>query len=310
MDTNNLMKIIVSAVIGVVVFAAILVPVIGGATDINGSVTNEGLYNMKEYQTTDTFTAKWEYTKPYQLTVNGETAQLPTSAGTFPYTILGGEDFMVRLLIEGNTKYFQAWLDPASVTVYEAKTSGGGSNMEITLSEGVLTFDNGSGTTKSVTLSASFYCANDDGEFVMKAYNETACVMEDSELVAIGISPINTSGTATADRFCVTGTIEDGFTAVNLPHEITVGDITATYTDSTNTKLVDLLDFSKIEFTVTYDSTETDVTYSQMLVPVEVTGELIIHPGTSEIALLNIIPLLVLVGLVLGAVGAVLSRRD
>lgn len=312
MKTNNLVGMILTVAVGVVCIGAVLMPTLSAVTETEDTVTNDGLYRMSEYQSADTFSAVWEYATPYQFTVNGEVVAIPSTAGMFDYTIMGNDEFSVRFFFDtGLTRLVQVFTGTESTNVYYARNTGvNASDMEITLAEGVLTFDNGSGTTASVTLTDSFYCIANDGEFVMKMYNETAYVVEDSKIVAIGFSTVNTSeSTTSGERFFIEGNIEDGFTAVGIPLSLTIGSISATYTESANTDFVDLYDFSKLTFTVTYNETDTDLTYSQILVPYEVTAETSDHLSATEIGLIMVIPILVIIGVLMVAVRGI-TRND
>ena len=73
---------------------------------------------------------------------------------------------------------------------------------------------------------------------------------------------------------------------------------------------VGLYNLESVTFTATLisDSSESQVTYNRVIIPAEITVEKEVHLNDTEIALVGIIPLLVVIGLIIGVV-AIFARR-
>lgn len=307
MQVSNLMKIIVSAIIGVVVFAAILVPVTQEAVTTEKTFTNEGgFYPMQEISSTDegTYTLEWVKSDTTVLTINGVDFDAYESYGEATTTIICSESWLLRYYCTTQTYGYLQFFDGTNWI-----GSATSKSVSVSATSGTATITHVAADDTETTRTASYtdlYVINPSAtDDIMKKSTDTPYVNGDSALYAMGITSISGSNSLVK----IEGNIDDGVTVDVL------GTTSETVTNIVIDKeavsgYLDLYKITKITFDVEISDTTTACTYSYFIVPYEVTAELSAHPGTSEIALINIIPLLVLVGLVLGVVGAVLSRRD
>lgn len=266
--------------------------------------TNDGLYYMSEYDNTKTLSLSWDHTKPGIVTVGTDEITLGNT-GTIPYTLICSEDFIVRYTNTGGTSInIQAWAEDWGSSQYQASVYNG-TDMSISISSGTITLDNGSGTTKTYTYSDSIYMISKNGDYVMKSPSESVYVKYDTTVI-IGAGRSSVGGSL---NFWITGTLEDGFTIGN-----TYGDnISPTFSDitSTDTEIngyIDLYAFDNIKFTATTSGTDYDVTYSQVIVPAEVSADPD-NPAAYK-SLVMVIPLMSFVVLVVAAAAMIYLKKD
>lgn len=302
---NKLITIVITLVVGIILAGSVLMPVLNDATKTTKTFTNEGLYRMAALESTDSadIEIKWEYTNPNQITVGDSAVALPTSGFA---TVVCGENWLVRYIAATGV----------SVQLFDGTTPGyiasvsGTNDMTITASSGSVTFDNGSGTEVTSTYTTMYY-ADNNGEYTMiKANEKTVYLNDDSKIIGAGRTD-NVFGTSSLTA-TFAGTIADGIAITpigSVPSGYTVGDITVS--DSAVNGYINLYDFDKFEFVVTAaDSSTVTVTYTQVIVPYQVTAELSEHLTSGQIALLSAIPVLVIVALLVVAVGVVARRND
>ena len=305
MEKTNLLALVVTLTVGIILAGSMLMPVLENTTATNATITNNGLYRMSEISDEESWVIAWDSSDSRVVDVNGETVALHPTAGGIALTLLGGSDLMVRYLLMPNDVRIYVQVFSTGNTVYSAD-SNSGQDMTITYNGSTVVCDNGSGTTLTLSITDKLYAVDPDGDFVMKKSTESAMVKEDSPIIGIGTTELANN---VDQRFVITGTLADGFTAEYEPYDtMTMGDITATAPAHNGTYL-EVYDFEKLTFTATYDGSDIPVTYSQVLVPYQITAELAQHLDAGSIALLNALPILVIIGLVMAAVGAIYIRN-
>lgn len=301
---------LISVVVGVVLAATVLMPIVSDATDTDRTFTNEGYYSMDKLDTTASLVIAWDATAPTQITVGDKTVDMSFVVADLGYTIVGSEEFAIRYsmtgggdaLIQGfGSEYFN---------------QGNGTEITITINGGTVAAhtnrsDIEGGITITYTYSDSVYVINpyDTGEYsyVMKKTGTNAYVNGDSSVYFIGATYVeSTKVVATYGE----GTIDDGITleTIGLRNvtNVSYSDPVATYAAVNGYN--DLYALDKYDFIITYDGNTYDATYSYFIVPATVTAEKSQHMSAAEISLISIIPILVLAGVVVG-IAAVIGRR-
>ena len=298
----------ISAFVVVIVLGAVLMPVLGDASETERTFTNDGIINMNKVDDSYSETIVWSYATPAKLTIGSDVVDLPTST-TFAVTLMANEDFFVRWFYSGtggSTSFVQVYMT-GNTTAYQANASSS-QNMTITIANGGITFDNGSGTTKSLASYTDMYCiCSGVGQYVMKASTTTAYLADDSEIFAYGGS----YAAGVTFNTIITGDPVDGFTRTLWPDTapMTATDMENDLADVNG--YIGLHSLKQFTFTVTNTNTSTTaaVTYSQFIVPHEVTVELSQHLNAQEIALLGAIPALVIVALLIGVLALYMRSR-
>lgn len=304
MDLRKNIMMIVSLMVAVIIALSVLVPVIQDTSASEDTFTNEGYYTMDLMTSSSTKTIRWEIATPNILTIDGEDFDTNTFAGSGrSYTVIGSDTVFIRYSASTSRTLFQAFGADNSYNAYS--TSDTMTYAEVTISGGTIAIasDKSGYESASYSIGTECYAISLDGDYaVMKKTDESAYVLGDSPIRFMGIT--GTSGAASFGTYGV-GTIDDGMTLSTM--YVGSNYTTITFSDPVATKTAvsgyeDLYLLEKYTFTADIDGTEDDVTYSYFLVPYEVTAERSVHVSTVEASLLNIIPLLVVIGIVMGAV--------
>lgn len=300
MDGKSLVYGVVSIVIAVLVTVVILVPVVAESTQATDTLTNEGYMRYTSISDTDDdeIVIVWDHTKPSKITINDVEKDVIYPSG-LTMSIAFADNFCFRF----NTNAMDCYGESGN-TVSASTTAG--TDVTLTLSSGTATVVNTASTPDTATYTyTTAYYPDDDGEYIMKNKDKSAYVHPDSTIIiANGMSVVGSRVGVFFD-----GTIEDGYTFSYFNTTLTVeeSDVVTTYADVD--EYSDVVALSKIDMHLTKGVDEADATYSYFLVPYEVVAEKSIHPDATLSAILNIIPILVIVGIVLGCVGLIAYRR-
>lgn len=313
MEIGKLPMAIVGITIAVIVCAVVLIPVVQESTQANDTFTNDGYFRMTKISSTDDdMTITWDYTKPYIFTINGVDANIPYGSTTgviFPYSAFSSDDWAVRFGATSNGANVNLALFGANNGIQWSVLSTEQKNVTITLSGGTATFlkEGGTATTKTYD---TLFIPDDNGDYIMKKSNVPVYVNGDSIIAVTGRSEVTINGASSNYNLNVEGTIDDGFTvSVIYPTSgVTISDIVVT--SSQDASHIDLYKFDKVQFkSVDGDENENSFTYSQMIVPYQVTAERSVHPDATTTQLINVIPILVIIGIVMLAVGTMIYYR-
>lgn len=132
--------------------------------------------------------------------------------------------------------------------------------------------------------------------------NNTTYLKSDSEIHGFGLTKV---GEVFA-QCKITGTLEGVEVTVN--GSFTVSDVTVNYNPVAG--YIDLYTWESVTFVLT-DTNDNSVTatYNMCVIPAKVTAELSQHLNPGEIAIMNAIPIMVIVTILMAAVGAIAYRR-
>ena len=163
-----------------------------------------------------------------------------------------------------------------------------------------------SDSVKTVTYEYAYIAAN-SGDYAMKKSNDASYVNSDSEVMAMGITSINNSGSPLLSVIKMTGD------ASSVQFEAIVGATTATFDDieidsSEINGYVDLYGLKKVTATATYDGEDTAITYSYFVVPHNVESDPD-NPAAYK-SLVMVIPLMSFVVLVVAAAAMIYLKKD
>lgn len=312
MEKTNLLTLVVTLTVGIILAGSLLMPVISDATETERTFQNEEyFFTMDKIDDTAEHTILWTLDTYEKITVDGVDIT-PTWDSA---TIVAEEDNLIRCSKNpGGDGYYLNFVGtdrPVGLGYITDKS------VSITISNGTISFTNVSSTDVSTTVTSSYTSAyiinpEDTGayQYVMKTPTAKSYVLGDSEVYGIGYSSF---GGAWQNIFVISGSIDDGIDATlvstTLEGDVTVSDTTVTSTAVTGYK--DLYQFEKVQFTATYGGIDYALTYSYIIVPASVTAELAEHLNAGEIALMNALPVIVIIGLVLAGVGAIfVKNRD
>lgn len=290
---------VVALVIGIVLVTSAVVPLASDYSDAK-TFTNEGYFRMEKYAVTDSFTAKWDHTDPYALTVGTDHVDLPTEQQTIEPTIIGSDNFLMRYIVRSNNVSVQFFADGEtgiSASVTDAN------DMTITATAGSISFYNGT-TTKTVSYTGDVYVCSSEGDFTMKKIDKPAYVLDDSDIFATGRTYVLSTNFTTV----LSGTIEDidrSFWPEASVSTWTIGNVNITSSPVSGYENLNSID--KFDWTVSDGTNNATVTYSQFIVPYEVSADTD-NPAAYK-NLVKVVPLMAFIMLVVAAAGMVYFKN-
>lgn len=313
MNTGQLATILVSVLVCGVIIAGML-PVFGDVTAKEDTLTNDGYVRMA-YITSDdetTYNIQWVRSNPNVIKVNDDTVKMHPVAGTYTFTVIADTNFIVRASVNnGNVVNMQ----------YYGPTGGvlsAGDSCTAVLSSGTLTYTTHNETTRTGSYSSA-YIPSSNGAYVMKYADKSAYIQPDSLLYGYGITRTSNPVDSGSPGYglIVSGNMDDGITVSKWrgSDNIVFSDITINATESKN--YVDTYEFSSITFNGTVTTTveeetvtgDNEITYSYILVPYEITAERTVQMDGSTATVIDLIPLIAVIGLVLGVIAYILYKR-
>ena len=299
---------VVAMVVATVLVVTCAVPIISDSVATEDTYKNEGYFRMAKYTSSDTFVASWDYENPNQITINGVVEKLPTSMNVLGVSIILGDNYYLRYVPRDSavTLYY----DGVGNMTASPETSTG---MTIELGSEYITFQltGSASTTRQVATLTDFYAVNSTGPYVMKDAEKPAYLNGDSSIYGCGRTSLTNNIVGTL----VTGTIDDGVT-VDIWRG--VEGTTASNIEVHSTEVsshIDLYSFESVTFNADYTYEDTDyspdLTYSYVVVPYQITAERSVHVDGPTGDILAVIPILMVLGIVIGAVALFLTtRRD
>lgn len=310
MEPKKMIELTVGIVVGLVVFSAILMPVVNNATVTEKTFSNEGYYNMEQLGEDASYKLFWDHAAPNQVTIN-DTDVIPLNATPYQaLTILGSNEFSMRFLNEPTNPRIQLY----GGNNWSFTSASVNSAVDITavLEDGTLTITTNAETpySESHDVPTDLYGVYKGGSFVMKKTNDTAYVLGDTSVIVLcGL----TIGNGLEATVYADGTVNDGLTytlirptqqadtAVFDNEVITASDVPG---------YIGLKALEKVQFSITLTGGTVESTYTYFLVPAKVTAELSQHLDGDEIQLIKTIPILIIAGLIVGIAAVVVSRRE
>lgn len=304
---RNIFVMIITLTVGVILAGALLAPVIDDVTTTEQTFTNEGYSRYTSISSTDedVITIEWDHTNPKILSIGDQEIDCSTLQA---YTsICFGDDWAIRYITSaGGPSTTIQYIGPTASEYLQA-TNAGTADLTITLESGDMTITDGT-STKTADYTDVYY-PDTAGSMIMKKATSSAYLLKDSSIInANGSTQVGNVGVGV--RF--EGTIEDGytFTLYRNTNDCTVSNVVSHYTE--DSKYIGLVELSSITFDMTPDGgSATEATYSYFLVPYQVTAELSQHLDDGEIAMMDMIPIMVIICLVMAMVGYLVFRsRD
>ncbi len=296
----------ITAVVVVIVLAGVLMPVLDDATTTEDTFTNDGIIKMKKVTAGDSLLATWDPTDPYNFTVDGDKVALPQESLTFNLSVVGAVNLMVRYI--PNDATYGTYLSLFSETSTGAIIASTVNERTFTVSatDGEITISDGS-TSATSSFDVAFITAN-DGDYVMKNPGDDVYLVSDSEIYGFGRSWLSASSSNA--NFNVFGTPEEmSVTSYGYGAVSEISNITINSTDVNGYK--DLIRFRSVSFSAGPEGgAASPVTFSQVIVPVEVSAEKSVHFTDNQNAIFAAIPIMVIVALLIAVVALVFRGRD
>lgn len=287
MEIKTIITVIIAGMLGAVVFAGLL-PVFADTSSPDTTFTNEGLWRMSALEPGDTWVRtstdnSWSYNNEVVL----------TSENSASNVILGNN-----------------WAVRGNGIVWSSVYYTNNPDITVTVNEDTVVVQ-----TKTYN-SLEGYGLNPDGDYIMTQYNNPVYVNGDSQIYATGATTIDGLGFVVH----LEGSINDGVTVecntVNNTSAIGDFEVSNININAVEEKAYkDLYRLEGITFDVAFIETSDETphsgtaSYSSYVVPYEVTSEKTYHPDGPTSALLNLLPVLIAIGLIVGIAGAIFVKR-
>ena len=299
MNAKSIAMGVVAMVVATVLVVTCAVPIITDSVATEDTFTNEGYFYLDKF--TDEYTFYWDRADPTTFTINGEDFTYLNDSGLAVSVVLG-EKFAVRM---GNGNPDISFYGNGSYVSTNAEKP----TFTLTLSSGTLTATNGT-DTKQITSVSEIFSIVEKGDYVMKKSTSVAYLNSGSEIVAD--SEIYASGQtyngANNIWWHLEGTIDNMEYPDTFNNTLTITNesINGHYDNSHD----DLYALNNLTFTATAsNSVVYNVTASYFVVPAEVTAERTYHVDGPTGDILAVIPILMVLGIVIGAVALFLTNR-
>lgn len=279
MESNKLIPLIISLIIGIILTGAILVPFIQDVTDHKVIYENTG---QKMFcVSTD------EGTAPVSLSFDGQNLIVDNNynirlVSTYTY-VIGTDSFYIRTDSSGTYMKF-----------IDVNTSQTITSFDLVAQDGTI-----SGTLNGDSFSkeyARLYYPSAEGDYIMTLSNTAKYVSGSAQIYNVGMSNIGGNKTC-----IISGSIDEGFT-LSIP---STGDV---YTDySVDSSLVDGYSDLYTFTTITFHINGSDISWNRIIIPVE--SVVIKNDSIGYDNLFNAIPAIIIIAMV-GLAATIVRTRE
>lgn len=308
MEIKTIITVVIAGMLGALVFGVML-PIFAETTSADTTFTNEGLPYIRA-TAEDNYRLVWDPATPEKATVNEEEYIIwKTGDGTKNISLIMIPDKGIIRYNMGSNGVLN------SNQVVGLGTLNATNGFTFSYSNGTYTITNESQTITGT--STEIYAIGNGGNYVLKNPTDRSYLVENSEIFGMGVTNViawNNGFQIEGDNFQIDGEIDNIEVST-----FSTGTATFTITNvADDLQMVNgyngLYTLNKATFTTTGTPAEGDpvtvnATYNYFLVPAEVTAEKTNHPNGATTALMNLLPILIGIGLVIGIAGVVLARR-
>lgn len=303
MDLRKNIMMIVSVMVAVIIALSVLVPVIQDTSASEDTFTNEGFFYARALNSDSTDILEWDPANPTKLVINNVEVDTTTIDSSYSnVTVAFSNDWFIRFALDTTVIYlYEADSEVSSSTDYASVSNEKTFNM--TCLNGVATITIGDATYNETIQGDGLIISPDKADYVMKKSTTKAYVVGDSVVYGSGRTDRALGVQGTSFNAMFKASVDEGVIPIAYsPNTYTVTDSSVTYTDIAGGTYVDLYELTDYKITITDGTNSGTITYNQIFVPTEVNAERSVHVSTIEASLLGIIPLLVVIGIVIGAV--------
>lgn len=310
MEIGKLPMAIVGITIAVIVCAVVLIPVVQESTQAYDTFTNDGFFHANYLNTESTDVMTWDHTNPSVITINN--VDIDTSTWDSSYnnvTLAFSNKWFIRFALDTTVIYlYDVDTVPSSATSYASPTNEKDFSMVCASGTATITI----GTDEFVETIANdglIIASETTAPYVMKKSTTNAYVLGDSLVYGSGRTDRALGVASTSVNMMAKADVDDGCTLIGLsPNTYTVTTTEVTYTTVDNGH-DDLYQLKNFKIGLTDGVNSGTVTYNQIFVPSSVTAERSVHPDQTTTQLINVIPILVIIGIVMLAVGTMIYYR-
>lgn len=327
MEIKNIALSAIGVAIAALIVVSLLVPIVNDATSTTTTFENKGYFYVDTFDTTEDLTVSWDHENPGVITVNDDEV---------PVNLLGHSDSELLTLVSGSTSsggtfalvVLSTSSDGTIKSVRYSGATGGsvnasisaGTDLTLTCTGGTATVSDGTNTATASYTSISSICAD-----------KTNLVMKDSTVSARLLTTSNLSVQTIANMALVTGGSVSGTMGEILSGTVASPSITVwrasssvalkagtlTVNKTAISEYTNLYSVDTVSFTTTLTDTvgeetktaDTDITLTSFVVPAEVTASKVSPMDATQATMLNIVPILVIIGLLCATVALIIARK-
>ena len=311
MNAKTITMGIVGITVAVLITMSVAAPILAESIKTEDTFTNEGVFNYALLTDTDTYEFEFDHdVQDGTITVNDESIIVPVtiSGSTYSYSIIYDDDWVVRMSYSVNQGGYYCQIVGIDSDGNSVRYTG---SITALIEDSLFKvsvdtdYDGNVDYTKSFEINDMYGIVKNPDDAVLKVSTQAVYIKGDTELSVSGLTSIPDW----YDIIHFEGTYDDGITITspNVP-DATFDNIQWNIepVDGYN----DLYKLTSIEFDAHYDDTVRHTTYSYFGVPLQVTAERSVHPSATTIEMLEIIPIMVLIGIVLATIGLVMFKRN
>lgn len=290
---NKLIQYCVMVAVGILVFSALLVPVVNTGASEKTTISNLGANFKLTDDSADVHTIVISADADgLIITTDGELCKLPDFSLFGSATIVFCEDSFIRLGSNGLVEIYGA-TNASTYGKQKVGTASAGNPITITIT------GNSAAVSTYTIPNVSAYIA-DSGDYVLANHP----YVKNDSIVYIGASNIIDGANF---AFVLYGNINDLIGKGVWPNGRSIGDVTV----SLDNPVTNLYKVDKIEAVALVDGVERGtMTITYFLAPKVIEYDNPSYAGDNLASILGVIPLIVIVGLIAGIVGVIAVRRN
>lgn len=308
METKKIVMGVISVAVAIVVLMS-MIPIFTDAGASEDTYTNEGFFYANYLTSTSTDTLTWDYADPTILTINDidvDTSQWDSSYQNV--TVAFSNKWFIRFALDTTVIYLYD-VDTAISSSTDYCSPSNEKNFSMVCASGTATITMGEEVyTETIAGDGLIITGENTGAYVMKKSSTNAYVLGDSLVYGSGRTDraLGTQGTST--NIMYKASVDDGAVLIGIsPNTYEVTTTSVTYSEVSNGH-EDLYQLSKFTVGLTDGENTGTLTYNQIFVPSEVHAERSVHASPVEATLIGLIPLLMMVGIMLTAVGLFIAK--
>lgn len=306
METKKMVMGVISVAVAIIVLMS-MIPIFTDAGASEDTFTNVGVFNAKSMDATSSHTLTYDYTTPTILTVDDADIDMSNTPLTYAsVSVAFSNDWFLRYILSNNSLILYKCGTNSAAAIKTIAPSDE-ANVSVTISDGSATIVMGESTYSYTVDGAGMIITSDVGDYVVKKSTDKAYVNGDSVVYGIGRTERALGTSGTSFNAMISASVDDGLTPIYYSPEYTFSENeSVNYTENSSHK--DLYELSGFTFNLVSGGEDHPVTYNQIFVPTEVTAERSAHASPVEATLIGLIPLLMMVGIMLTAVGLFIAK--
>ena len=299
MKAQNIIYGLIALTIAVIITTSAVVPIFMETTKTTDTYTNDGIFNYGKFTPDDEYTLTFDCTTGIIKVGDDTVTPIPgVSLTSFnSYSVIAADKVLLRWGAN-QSGYFMQLIgnDTGGNNVLSGGVTGTATITSGDLSVTVVNSENVT-TTKTFSFTELYAIVPDDDVAVLKVSTEAVYINGDSELYGSGLTTVSSWN----NMFHLEGTYDDGIT-ISSPNLSSATFDNITWNIEPVSGYIDLYKLTSIEFDITSNDTTVHATYSYFGVPSEVTAERSVHPDGPTSTIINIIPLIIVAGILLLAI--------